>query len=163
MTEKFTAEQVFETLHEIVDANPEFVYTKREWEEGGQSGCYYTAGPDEPEGSCVAGHAFIKMLGPDVLPMLRTADRRLSETSTGYSAETLIRNHDLPFTSVATLVLNKIQGRQDNGHRWAAALREVEKEHRDHVAQHADRGVRALTCDFCWSKARDENDGTTAP
>lgn len=118
MTEKYTAEQVLDTLAKVVAGKEDFVYRLDQRNEYGNVQCNYAEDDGSP--SCIVGHV-AATLDPDLFRDLVEEERDGGSFGV-MNASHYFRSH---FERRALAALRAAQNAQDDGLSWGTAYIEA--------------------------------------
>lgn len=115
MTEKYTAEQVLDTLAQVVSGKEDYVYRLDQRDQHGSVECNYAEDDGSP--SCIVGHV-AAALDPHLFRDLAEGERE-GDSFSVMSASHYFRSH---FEDRALETLQAAQSAQDEGLSWGTAL-----------------------------------------
>ena len=118
MTEKYTAEQVLDTLAKVVAGREDYIYRLDQRDADGSVQCNYAEDDGSP--SCIVGDV-AAALDPDLFRDLVEGERE-GDSFAVLSASHYFRSH---FDGRALLALEVAQRAQDEGRSWGTALIEA--------------------------------------
>lgn len=118
MPEKYTAEQVLDTLAKVVAGKEDYVYRLDQRDKDGNVQCNYAEDDGSP--SCIVGHV-AAALDPDLFSDLAEGEQGGNSFSV-LSASHYFRSH---FEGRALMALQAAQSAQDGGRSWGTAYIEA--------------------------------------